>query len=462
MRSETQKALLDALRTAESPLDAAQALANWLGERYGWCYAVLPDGFVTAPGQSLDAELVRWLKDREHRETLEIPQIVEGALVLPLRYAGRVRGLLALPAEGDEETLYFALELLTAALQERYLQQMTVRVRRFAERVAGVTGRDAAALAVEDAAAAFRSRAALLLSFSPVAPYAEIVAQAPGHTGIKLDPSRNYGELFRSAFEHAPGAALASADLSDHALHEALRTALRTADCQQWIAAPLLAGTNINGVILLLLPENSRQRQFLRQEREQLLLLAQVISSAYYRVSSPTTAPLRTLDDNVFRQFVEQLQRPVDFSSADGRALYRNPSWYEVFGASKDDSTPLQDYFALPANARVHRDLSSAGSSEGWTDLVLMRRADNAEFEAQLNVVPLRDPDGGIVGYGSLLTDMSDLSRVLDNLQPRRRCQRVAGHHHPDGHRRRHRTRPDAGLHAVRLCRGTGLRLRNA
>ncbi|MCA9915117.1 MAG: GAF domain-containing protein, partial [Anaerolineae bacterium] len=73
--------------------------------------------------------------------------------------------------------------------------------------------------------------------------------------------------------------------------------------------------------------------------------------------------------------------------------------------------------FALPVSARMHRDLSSNAHTESWTDLVLLQRGDGSEFEAQVNVVPLRDSQGAILGYGSMLTDMTDLSRILDNLQ---------------------------------------------
>jgi len=417
MHTDTQKAVLERLRLAKTPIEVAQVLANWFGERDGWCYIVLPEGFVTAQGQSLDAELVRWLKDRDHRDTVEIPQLVEGALILPLRYAGRVRGLLALPQEGEDDALYFILELLTTTLQAHYLQQITDRIRDFANNMRELVGQGAAALAVETATATFNGRAALWLSFLPVSPFVEVIAQNPARTTVKIDPALNHGELFRSAFAEKPGEVLLSSDVSEHPLSDALRPLMRAVSCQQWVAVPLGTKGEIQGAFLLVLAEAAKQRQWLLQEQELLLLLSQIASNSYFSVAPPLAPSPTTFDDAVFHQFVDQLKMPVDFSDGEGQPLYRNASWYELLGAKKGDRTPLQDFYALPVNAHIHRDLTSNASSQGWTDLALLQRPDGSEFEAQISVVPLHDADGALLGYGSLLTDMSDLTRVLDNLQ---------------------------------------------
>ncbi|MCA9913333.1 MAG: hypothetical protein KC496_08280, partial [Anaerolineae bacterium] len=348
MLSKPEKTLLDTLRTAANSLDAAQALVNWLGAQHGWCYAVLPEGFVTAPGQSLDAELVRWLKDRDNRETLEMPKYVEGALVLPLQYAGRVRGLLALPSAGESDLLYFALEALKAALQAHYLHAMNTRLRTFSRSIAHQVGREAAAIATGEATAIFSSHAALMLTFLPIAPYAEVVAQYPAHTAIKVDPSLDHGELFRGVFEQQE--LVSSKDLVDHPLSDALRPLLRTMSCQQWIAVPLTARGKISGVLLQIFKESPRKRQLLPQEEEMLLLFAQLTSTAYFRMPSMDTREMLRLDDALFRQFVQQLQRPVDFSGADGQPFYRNPAWHEAMHIQPDNTTPFQEFFALPVS----------------------------------------------------------------------------------------------------------------
>src|SRR5687768_402411 len=124
------------IRKSSQPQDAAQSLVDWLYEQLCPAYLMLPEGLLTSAAMERNPDFVAWLKNRNNWRELDQPEITPEAVLIPLVFAGRTQGVLAL--DGDESKAVTAAplaEMLASRFDAYYTAILTSKSRQLAQAI---------------------------------------------------------------------------------------------------------------------------------------------------------------------------------------------------------------------------------------------------------------------------------------------------------------------------------------
>lgn len=409
--------IAEQLRVAKTPTEAAEALIHGLTEYVGAAYLILPQRLFMSEGMSPDPEFVRWLKQRDNWRTLETPIIEAQALFIPLHYAGRVQGVLAVGADdASNPTITMLGQLLSARLDALYTANITRRVRKLSSSLGNLRHMsDFLKYAVEQITTTFDFSATMFYKFAPDDARGEIIAEYPTRVALGRSLNMNDHEAFSHYFDGGILHYTGEQQLDFYT--KQLQIAMRTGGYQQFIAAPMIVGGNVIGAVIGLHAMTHKQHPFTGREGELLQVIAQVTGACYNNLRH-ITRRVTPMDDVIFRELVHSANVAVDISTPDGAVLYRNPAWNAMFRTDRDTPLMYSDRLQAPDVTLYDKRIKpDASRLNGWSSYLKLRRADDSLFDAHVFVKALRDNDDRIIGYSTMTGDITDLHSVMDSLQ---------------------------------------------
>jgi PAS domain S-box-containing protein len=418
MSPEQLLSILQVIRQTSQPRDAAQALVDWFFEQHIPAYLILPEGLITNAELEHHADFVRLLNDSSNWHHLDKVEILAEAVLIPIRYGGRVQGVLGLDSNQPSHVQYLPLvELLAARFDAYYTAHLTTAIRQLTERINQAKNlADMLQLAVESISNIFNVPIAAIYKLEIDDEQGEVLAEYPSRLILGRDIVGLDYPSFQKIFEEH---SVLLIDNPEHPhLSKILRIAMRTGGYQQFLSVPMFAGGNLIGTLTIGLAVAKTQRQITGREREFLQVLAQIIGAAYLNLSHRDTRPVTGMDDSLYRQLVDKANIAIDIYDADGKVIYRNPVWNKLFLRTADESQKFIDRLR-PDERNIPQELIYPNSSrkDTWTNFVTLQRSDGSGFDAQLSVTALRDSDNRIVAYSSITHDVTELHHVMDSLQ---------------------------------------------
>jgi len=404
------------LRQAATPQQAGQALIDWLAQYRGTAGLIFPQGLLRPDSRTLSPELVGWMKNRSNWMMMDAPHTTETHIFVPLRYGGRVQGVLALEqSEAKAETVLLA-EVLAARLDELYTAQITLGSRKLAQALNQAQHTSALLReAVEKIASIFDFQAAMVYRFEADSHQGEVIAEYPTRVALGRNLERSDYALFHKAFKQQGSIRHPSDGTAQ--ISQQLRLMLRTGGYQQFLAVPMYSKGRVIGALAAYLALTPQQRQFTGRESELLHLLAQVLANAY-SMTRQMRQPATAFDPAFFQQLVDQANVAIDILDKDGKVLYHNNFWHEVYKQNDGRPQHLSDRLLETEQGLVKRLIfPQSAHRQGWSNYITLRRGDGSRFDAQLSVVALRNDQDQIVGYSTITNDVSELHYVMDAVQ---------------------------------------------
>lgn len=149
----------------------------------------------------------------------------------------------------------------------------------------------------------------------------------------------------------------------------------------------------------------------------------------------PSWRLLKRLKDSEekFRRLFEQSRDAIVFVALDGQISYANPAAFELFGYPRmayangqPASGPLTDYFVSDEDRRT---VFSAVRRDGFLRNfeLQLRRIDGAVFDALVTSMRIRDRRGRVVGFESILCDVSERKRTERRMRLLERAVEASG-----------------------------------
>ena len=406
------------IRKSSQPQDAAQALADWLFEQLCPAYLMLPETLLTADAMERNPDFVTWLKDRNNWRELDQAEITPEAVLVPLVWGGRTQGVLAL--DGDENTVITAVplaEMLAARFDAYYTASLTTKTRQLAQSLNQAPRQELLLkTALEGVVSLFELAAAVVYRFEAGDKYGEIIAEHPARALVGRDLGAKDYRCFQELFEDERSLIVGN---SEHPLvNKSIKAILRTGGYHQFVAAPLIVAGRLIGALILALDMPEAMRQFTGREREFFLLITQALSAAYAHSRRVTASSNANLEDSLFRQLIDKANVAIDIHDADGKMIYRNRAWDELYLYSPDDKPDFAARFSENDSKLIQEIIyPNATNDEGWIDFLTMQRRDKSEFDAHVSVFALRDAQDKLAAYSSITDDVSDMHSVMDSLQ---------------------------------------------
>lgn len=413
MSSAPILSVIQTIRQANRPQEAAQALVVWFYERRIPAYLLIGDELILPPDMKPNPDFVDWLEDTTHWRELDKIEMMADAIIIPIAFGGRVQGVLGLETSEHQEILQFIplVELLAARFDADYTTQLRSRVYQLIEGINRSSSFDEMLqLLVETIPQIFDMSFAAIYKFASDDSHGEIIAEYPLQVMLGQDLRLGDYATFCNLFEDKAVLVL-SVDESETALNQ-IKALMRNGDYQQAMLIPLVAKGQIVGAVLTGLNVPAIQRQFNHHEREFLQTLAQVFGLAYLNLRSPQNNHTQALDDSFYRQLVDKASVAIDIHDVDGNVIYRNSAWNKLFLREPHEPQTFGERFGTDETSFPEGTLS-----EDWTNLVTLRRSNDIEFDAQLSVSVLKDKSDEIVGYSAITHDVSELHFVMDSLQ---------------------------------------------
>jgi len=226
------RALLDALRMASDEHSAAQALLGWLDARAEHAALRLDTELIEGP-RSLPAALQRWLKQAKADDVPPRPDLT----LLPLHYAGRVRGLLLVQA-ASPDTLFVA-DLLANRLGELHAARQAESLRAL-----GLACQQAELpqqildLMAQQAPPLLEAQFILIVRFAPEDPGPQILLTQPP---MQLDQLGVHDYTLATRLLSERGYMLYTGQI-DQSTTPQIRRYLAEAGLAQWLTLPLFFG----------------------------------------------------------------------------------------------------------------------------------------------------------------------------------------------------------------------------
>jgi PAS domain S-box-containing protein len=406
------------LRKSSQPQDAAQALVDWLFTNLCPAYLMLPEGLLTSAKMERNPDFVRWLKDRNNWRELDQPEITPEAVFVPIIFGGRTQGVLALDASVGNAIVAAPLaEMLAARFDAYHTASLTTKTRQLAQNMNQAPRHELLLrTALEGVVSLFDVAAAVVYRFEAGDKHGEIIAEYPAKSLVGRDLGAKDYPCFQEFFADERSVIVGN---SEHpVVNRSIKAIMRTGGYHQFVAAPLIVTGRLIGALILVLDVPEPLRQFTGREREFLLILAQSLSAAYANSRRMSSATTTSLEDSLFRQFIDKANVAIDIHDTEGKLIYRNQSWDELFLYNPDDSPDYRSRFSESDKKIVDEIIyPNATSNEGWIDFLTLLRRDNSEFDAHVSVFALRDSQDNLVGYSTITDNVSDMHSIMDSLQ---------------------------------------------
>jgi signal transduction histidine kinase/putative methionine-R-sulfoxide reductase with GAF domain len=419
MSPEQYLAITRLIRKTSQPQDAAQALVDWLFLNLCPAYLMLPEGLLTSIKMERNPDFVRWLKDRNNWRELDQTEITPEAIFVPLVFGGRTQGVLALDGNAEKAVSAAPLaEMLAARFDAYYTATLTTRTRQLAQNLNQAPRHELLLkTALEGLVSLFDVAAAVVYRFESGDKHGEIIAEHPAKALLGRDLGAKDYQCFQDFFADERSVIVGN---SEHpVVNRSIKAIMRTGGYHQFIAAPLIVTGRLIGAVILALDVPEPMRQFTGREREFFLLIAQSLSAAYAnsrRMGSASSSS--TLQDSLFRQFIDKANVAIDIHDTSGKLIYRNQSWDDLFLYNPEDAPEYEARFSDSDKKLINELIyPNATGNEGWIDFLTLLRRDNSEFDAHVSVFALRDSQDNLVAYSTITDNVSDMHSIMDSLQ---------------------------------------------
>ena len=402
------RALLDALRMASDEHSAAQALLGWLDARAEHAALRLDTELIEGP-RSLPAALQRWLKQAKADDVPPRPDLT----LLPLHYAGRVRGLLLVQA-ASPDTLFVA-DLLANRLGELHAARQAESLRAL-----GLACQQAELpqqildLMAQQAPPLLEAQFILIVRFAPEDPGPQILLTQPP---MQLDQLGVHDYTLATRLLSERGYMLYTGQI-DQSTTPQIRRYLAEAGLAQWLTLPLFFGGRVVGGLAFGRHASAALAPFTSADIERATHLAQLFSAAYFgQVLGLDRATTHQVA--LFRQIVDKANFAVELNSPQGDLLYRNHAWYALYQYPTTAYPMLQQRLTQQEGDYVERVIYPAAIEQpgGWANYVKLQRGDGTLVDAHLTVNSMLDEQGRLIAYSTITDDVSELHTVLDTLQ---------------------------------------------
>ena len=353
---------------------------------------------------------------------LEQPDVLQAVMnsdewqTKPLVFAGYQQGMFVADIDFDSDTLMLFADQLVSRCEFLHQQDLTQNVRVLSQKIAQADSLDnMLEVAVKGVQHVFNYAAAAISKFEPDDFGVETLIEDPTNVVVGCDIGINDYSFFIKYFNQY---AVGIGDLQqDILMNDMLRKAMQSSGMEQYIAAPMYVGGYWIGFVTAAIPQTADERQFTETEQNLLVTVAQVIGNAYIQLRR-MEQEVKPLSASIFRQLVDYANVAIDISDPDGNIIYRNERWNALFWRKIGEPAHYRDRLT-PQEYAILEDVifEDASRTQGWTNYITLRRQDNSEFDAHVNVVALRDRNDEIVAYSTITEDVTELHYVMDNLQ---------------------------------------------
>jgi len=134
--------------------------------------------------------------------------------------------------------------------------------------------------------------------------------------------------------------------------------------------------------------------------------------------SPPAAPPVEGTSERRYRDLFTNLKDGVVFSTPDGRILEANDAFLELMGYAREELEELrsEQFYADPEERkRVLQEVNDKGHIQNRE--VVLRKKDGSVAQCLLTGGACFGPDGSLIGYQSIIRDVSDLFQTQESLR---------------------------------------------